>query len=63
MRARAVLARLRITLSRMGAGGTISGMGGPNSAETDGPGGPLSAGDQIFRDRSGPLPIYTRFDP
>ena len=26
-------------------------MGGPNSAETDGSGGPLSAGDQIFRDR------------
>ena len=26
-------------------------MGGPNSAETDGPGGTLSAGNQIFRYR------------
>ena len=31
--------------------GTVSSKGGPLMAETDGPGGPLSAGDQIFRDR------------
>ena len=31
---------------------TVSHKGGPLMAEIDGPGGPLSAGDQIFRDRT-----------
>ena len=38
-------------------------MGGPNSAETDGPGGPLSAGDQIFRDRKSVPPPDVNFGP
>ena len=33
------------------AGGAVSRKEGPLMAETDGSGGPLSVGDQIFRDR------------
>ena len=33
------------------ARGTVCDYGGPILAETDGPGGPLVAGDHLFRDR------------
>lgn len=35
----------------MPLGGTVHRKGGPDMAEINSPGGPLSAGDQIFRDR------------
>ena len=34
------------------ARGTVCDYGGPILAETDGPGGPLVAGDHLFRDTS-----------
>ena len=36
---------------RWGGGGTVGDQGGPNIAGTNGPGGPLIAGDHKFRDR------------
>ena len=39
-------------------GGTVSDQGGPNIAGTNGPGGPLIAGDHKFRDR--PLTIVSQ---
>ena len=36
---------------RWGGGGTVGDQGGPNIAGTDGPGGPLIAGDHKFRDK------------
>ena len=37
---------------RMPLGGTVYHKGGPDTAEINSPGGPLSAGDQIFCDTS-----------
>ena len=42
-------------LSAYALKGDRQSQGGPNITETNGPGNPLSAGDQIFRDRA-----YTR---
>ena len=39
---------------------TVGHKGGPHIAETDDPGGPLRAGDQIFRDMS-PYRSYTGY--
>ena len=42
-------------------GGTIHGKGGPSTAAVDGPAGPVTAADHIWRDRSREECSYNRY--
>ena len=53
------MAGFRAHALAIGGRGTVSRKGGPNIAESNGQGGPLSAGDQIFRDRPPRAKLYT----
>ena len=48
---RSPFGRALYAFSNARARGTVCDYGGPILAETDGPGGPLVAGDHLFRDR------------
>ena len=49
---RSPFGRALYAFSNARAKGTVCDYGGPILAETDGPGGPLVAGDHLFRDKT-----------